>query len=193
MQAMHVPPELYSQPTRPLRRSEYERLAALGVFGDEKIELLHGVLVPMSPQGVPHAWVIDYLTMRLAPALVGRARIRVQLPFAASGDSEPEPDVAVVPEQSYRRAHPDTALLIVEVAESSYTRDRRIKTDLYAAAGVPEYWIVHLPAAAVEVHAEPVAGRYTRMETHGPEAILRPGAFPEVEIAVRELVSDDAG
>ncbi len=87
---------------RPLRRAEYDKLIELGVFEeDEKIELLHGFLVAMSPQGTPHAAVGARLAEVLTRILGDRAHVRCQFPFAASEDSEPEPDIAVVPRADY--------------------------------------------------------------------------------------------
>ncbi len=144
-----------------MRRAEYERLVALGAFEDERVELLHGVLVDMSPNKPGHVSPIDRLTMILVPALVGRAIVRVQSPIAAGDESEPEPDLAVVPPGDYRQEHPAHALLVIEVALSSLNKDRHVKAPLYAASGFLEYWIVDVAGQAVEVHAAPADGVYT--------------------------------
>ncbi len=94
---------------RPLRRVEYDKLIELGAFQDEKIELLEGVLVRMSPIGPPHSSAVQKLNAILTPTLAARAAVRIQSPFAALDLSEPEPDVAVVPAGSYDQAHPDKA------------------------------------------------------------------------------------
>lgn len=130
---------------RPLRREEYDRLVEQGCFEDERVELLHGMLITMSPQGPRHATVIENLTMLLVPAVLGRARVRVQSPLAASDDSEPEPDLSMVAPGPRPHGHPHTALLVVEVAETSLAKDRQIKAGIYVACGVPEYWVVNLP------------------------------------------------
>src|SRR5450432_3867156 len=129
---------------RPLRRTEYDQLVTLGAFRGEKIELLEGVLVAMSPIGPPHSSSVQRLNALLVLALVGRAVVRPQLPFAALEFSEPEPDLAVVPLGDYDVEHPAEADLIIEVAESSLAIDRGKKLRLYAACAVPEYWIVNL-------------------------------------------------
>lgn len=169
---------------RPLRRAEYDRLVADGVFDGEKIELLAGYLVRMSPSDGEHAEAITRLMEHLVPLLVGRTRVRVQLPFAASDDSEPEPDVALVPLGTYRADHPAAAVLVIEVSNSSLRLDRGLKAEIYARAGVPEYWIVDLKSEAVEVRREPRGGRYTRLETLGLGDVLRPVALPGVEVPV---------
>src|SRR5688572_1838313 len=104
---------------RPLFRDEYDKLAALGAFEDERLELLEGVLVEMSPPGPPHASSVDKLTMLLVPAVVGRAIVRVQGPFAAENISEPEPDLMVMQPGDYASGHPEQALfpdLVVPVS-----------------------------------------------------------------------------
>jgi Uma2 family endonuclease len=170
-----------AQATRPLRRVEYDRLVELGFFADERLELLEGILVTMSPQGSRHATAIQRLNMTLAPALVGRADVRVQSPFAATDNSEPEPDVAVVPSADYLNAHPSRAFLIIEVAESSVARDRA-KAPLYAVAGVSECWIVNLDDDIVEVHREPRNGVFATVRKHGLGEELRLVAFPEIAV-----------
>jgi len=132
---------------RPLRRVEYDRLVELGVFGkDDKIELLRGALVEMSPQGSQHADCAGVLMTLLIRMLGDRASVRAHSPFAATEDSEPEPDVGVYPPRRYAGAHPKTAFLVVEVAESSLRKDRGLKSEIYAENGVPEYWIVEFLA-----------------------------------------------
>src|SRR6185369_9765060 len=107
-------------------RAEYDQLVAMGVFDNEKVELIKGFIVRMSPTGVPHASVVQALNELFVLALVpsGRASIRIQSPFAASDDSEPEPDVAVLPPGPYRDDHPKAAFLVIEVSESSPRYDR---------------------------------------------------------------------
>src|SRR5689334_18666194 len=106
---------LAPQTTRPLKRAEYERLVAMGAFEDERVELLEGVIVTMSPNHPEHASPVQVLTELLVPALVGRAGVRVQLSLVAARESVPEPDVAIVPIGDYRHAHPDRAHCVIEV------------------------------------------------------------------------------
>jgi Uma2 family endonuclease len=173
---------------RPLSRADYDRMVALGLFDDERVELLHGVLVRMSPQGPLHSEVIDRLTERLVPVLLGRARVRIQGPLAASDDSEPEPDVAVLPPGDYSQEHPARALLVIEVSETSLTKDRHVKAGLYAASGIPEYWIVNLPERVIEVHSRAEEGAYRRTETRRPGDEIAPVEFPDVRIRVDEIL-----
>lgn len=173
---------------RPLKRTEYERLVELGVFVDERVELLAGVLLAVSPQGARHAQTIQRLTHRLVIALDRRAEVRVQLPLAVSDESEPEPDLAVVAPGDYSAGHPSAALLVIEVAETSQHRDRTLKGQVYAAAGVPEYWLCDLAAGAIEVHREPAADGYRRLETRRTGESVAPGAFPDLVLSVDDLL-----
>jgi Uma2 family endonuclease len=175
-------------PIRPLHRVEYDRLAELGCFEDERLELLFGTIVTVSPPGPEHSDVVCRLMTRLVVALDGRAMVRAQVPLAVSDDSEPEPDVAVVPLGDYTREHPRTARLVVEVSESSLRKDRGLKAPLYAAAGIEEYWIVDLVDRVVEVHRAPRDGRYTEVSREGRESTLRPLAFPDVAVALGDLL-----
>ena len=176
------------QVVRPLRRAEYEALVALGSFQDERIELLDGALVPMSPIGPPHSSAVQNLLDLLHPALLGPATVRVQSPFAAHELSEPEPDIAVVPRDDYANAHPSQAYLIIEVADSSLPSDRDTKLQVYALSGVPEYWIVNLRERCIEVHTSPAGRAYTSMfrVEHGQS--LHPERFPDVELSVADVI-----
>jgi Uma2 family endonuclease len=181
------PSQIAPESPRPLTRVEFDRLVALGFFEDENVELLYGVLVQMTPQDPPHSSVVQRLTTLLVPPLVGRAEVRIQLPFAASDDSEPEPDVAIVPAGDYRARHPHEAWLVIEVAHSSHRKDRSVKSRLYAECEVAEYWIVDVAARAVEVYTEPNDGNYktTVVRRSGDE--LAPGRFPDLILRVDDL------
>jgi Uma2 family endonuclease len=172
---------------RPLRRAEYDQLVALGAFAGERLELLQGALVTMSPQHAPHAATISRLTKLLVRRLADTYELRFQLPLAIAEDSEPEPDVAIVAAGDYQRAHPTTALLVIEVADSSLARDRR-KAALYAAAGIPECWIIDLAARVVEVYRAPSASGYTAQRTVMLGEVLSPLAVPELALAISELM-----
>ena len=181
------PALLQPERVRPLLRKEYDRLVAEGCFEDERVELLDGVLVTMSPQGGRHsavtAWIVERLIRPLDPAY----EVRAHSPFAASDVSEPEPDVGVYPRGSYAD-HPERAFLLVEVADSSLRKDRKIKTGIYAAAGVPEYWIVDLDHDEVEVLTEPRRARYRKRTTLRRGDTLRPTALPGIAIAVADIL-----
>jgi Uma2 family endonuclease len=179
---------LGSERIRPLRREEYDQLIELGCFADERVELIDGVLVAMTPQGAPHVYVIHRLTELLMPVLRGRATFRAQAPLALGDASEPEPDFAIVPHGKYADAHPTHALLVVEVADSSLRKDRILKGRLYARAGIPEYWIMNVSARCVEVYRAPSGGSYAKTSTHGLDDVLHPEAFPDIAVPVADLL-----
>lgn len=172
---------------RSWKRSEYDRLVELGLFQDERVELLQGVLVKISPQLAPHASTVQKLNQLLMTRLQGRFSLRIQSPIALSDDSEPEPDAAVVPLGDYEAEHPSTALLIVEVSDTTLNKDRG-KAAVYANAGIGEYWIVNIGARTVEVYSSPDGDRYAEVRTLRPGDTLRPAALVDVAIAVTEIL-----
>jgi Uma2 family endonuclease len=180
--------DLTPERVRPLKRVEYERLVSEGLFDDERIELLGGVIVEMSPQDTRHAALTERLDLELKRAAAATMSVRVQLPFAASDDSLPEPDIAVVPRMDYDEAHPDRAHLIVEVANSSLRKDRAIKGEVYARAGVPEYWIANVVERQIEVHTEPTADSYFKIVIFRPGDVIRSAALVGAEIAVSDVI-----
>jgi Uma2 family endonuclease len=186
-----VDPELQCERLRPLLRREYDRLVDLGFFEDERIELLRGVLVEMSPQGDAHASIAEWLAQRLGSMLpFDEYRVRSHSPFAASDDSEPEPDVMVSRRVAGQPGHPTTAVLLVEVALESLRKDRKLKLGIYAEAGVPEYWIVDVERERVEVYTQPSGREYQRCEVIERTGVLRPTQLPGVELAVATLPWD---
>lgn len=173
---------------RRLRRAEYDAIVAMGVLGSDRVELLEGVIVAMSPNDPAHASPVELLTAVLVPALVGRGRVRVQLPIVAAGDSEPEPDLAVVPIGDYSREHPASAYLIIEVADSSLRKDRLVKGPLYARSGFQEYWVVNVSARCFEVHRGPSVDGWASVTRHGVGDVVHPVAFPDVAVSIAEIV-----
>ena len=182
-EAFVIEPEL----VRPILRSEYDRMIEAGVFQDDHVELIRGVLVKISPQLAPHASTVQKLTQLLMARMQGRFGVRIQSPLALSDDSEPEPDVAIVPLGDYDTEHPRTALLVIEVADTSLRKDRG-KAAIYASAGISEYWIVHLGARTVEVYASPDGDRYAESRTLRPGDVLRPAAIADVAIEVAVIL-----
>jgi Uma2 family endonuclease len=173
---------------RPLKRVEYDRLVATGAFVDERVELIDGLLVRMSPQGADHAYVLRRLPWLLKQAVGARADVQVQCPLAVASDTELEPDVAVVPPGDYLDDHPDRALLVVEVADSTLRKDRLVKAQLYAGMKVPEYWIVNLEAGVVEVHLAPGPDGYASRATVDREGELRPVALAGVVLRAADFL-----
>jgi Uma2 family endonuclease len=168
----------------PLSRAEYEAMVERGELDDERVELLRGELCRMSPQGPLHAHAATRLSHLLFRALSERAWVRMHSPLAVSADSEPEPDLAVVPRGDFAGEHPTAAHLVIEISSSSLDRDRNIKAALYAGCGIPEYWIVNLVEEVIEVHRNPEGGMYRTVTTSGRGSTIELALFPEVRIAV---------
>ena len=154
---------------RRLSVSEYDAMIAAGIFsGDDRIELLEGYLVEKMTKSPAHS-AATRLTRILLARLVGPGwYVDAQEPIT-TGDSEPEPDVAVVrggPRDHLER-HPSASEvgLVVEVADASLRRDRETKARVYGRAGIPVYWIINVAARTVEVHTEPHGDGYARSMT----------------------------
>ncbi len=159
-------------------RSEYYRLAELDFFQNERVELLEGEIVEMSPQNRPHAAAIGRLNTLLVRSFGDTHIVRVQLPLDIDEHNQPEPDFAVVPIPLVEDSdpHPPTADWIIEVADSSLALDRQRKSELYARAGVPVYWVVNVRESEIEVFSELRDGKYrTRRVFTGNDSV----SFPE--------------
>ena len=179
-------------------RAEYDRLIEAGFFQPgEPIELIGGKLMVGEPQGRRHAWALAIVDHRLRAALGSGWTVRTQMPVDLDDESEPEPDLAVVPgnpeEQPVR--HPARLALIVEVAESSLGTDREVKGSLYARAGLGDYWVVNLVDRCVEVCRErvtdpsaPYGWRYASVTLLRPGETVSPLAAPGARIPVADLL-----
>ncbi|MFP5288706.1 MAG: Uma2 family endonuclease [Thermoanaerobaculia bacterium] len=145
-------------------REEYERAVETGAFEGWKIELVDGVLVDMTPQTSRHAGLATKVSGILAEIDPGDHLFRQHSPLGLTDDSMPEPDIAVVPPDPegdcYISAHPKTAVLVVEIADSSLQYDREVKGRLYAETGIPEYWILNLRSWQLEVYRGPAGDAY---------------------------------
>ena len=188
----------YGTGTRRWTRAEYDRLIELGIFrpGDP-IELIGGELMVAEPQSAPHYTAIQKIARALEAAFGPGWEVRTQGPIGLDEDSEPEPDIAVVPgtPDDYSRAHPSRPTLTVEVAESSLGMDRERKGSLYARALLPDYWILNLVDRVLEVYREPAPDsaapfgwRYARSEVFDASARVTPLAAPGSSIPVSQLL-----
>src|SRR5262245_41474580 len=178
-------------------RDEYERLVDLGVFRGEAVELVGGHLVVGEPQGSYHASALGRAGDALRAALGAGWVVRVQMPAALDDESEPEPDLAVVPGvwADYETGHPATPALVVEVSETSLAFDRGEKAGLYARGGVRDYWIINLVDRVLEVYRDPAPDAdapygwiYRRAERLVAPATVWLLANPDVRISVGELL-----
>jgi Uma2 family endonuclease len=178
-------------------RQEYDRLVEIGVFRDDRVELIGGHLVVAEPQGAYHATAVGAVDDALRAVLPRGWIVRAQMPIALDDDSAPEPDLAVVHggRRDYRDAHPARPVLAIEVAEASLETDRHDKGSLYARAGIDDYWIVNLVDRVVEVYrgprvdaSAPYGWRYGSVEHVRPPAVVVPLALPDVAIAVADVL-----
>ena len=164
-------------------------MVEMGLFDNERVELLKGFIVRMSPQKSRHAGAVQFLTQFFVQALSssGRVSVRVQLPLATGEDSEPEPDIALVPAGAYRDHHPDDAYLVIEVAETSLPADRE-KAEVYAEGGIEEYWIVDTVHDLIEVRTDIVDGVYTRVTPYRRGQLVTPRAFADLTVSVADVL-----
>jgi Uma2 family endonuclease len=169
---------------------DYHRLTEAGIVS-KRTELLRGVIVDKMGKSPLHSWLVrlffDWLSAEVGPGF----HVRKEEPLTLA-DSEPEPDIAVVAgaPDDYRAAHPATAQLVIEVAVSTEPIDRA-KAEVYAEAGVEEYWLVLPERQVVEVHTLPSPGGYTRQRTHGRDQTISPGAFPHASLDLSRVFPTD--
>lgn len=178
---------------RKLSVAEYHRMGEAGILTeDDRVELIEGELIAMSPIGSGHSGTINSLNRLLVLAVGDRGVVAVQNPVRLDDHSEPQPDFSVLRPRAddYRRATPVPAdvLLIVEVADSSLAYDRTVKRALYASHGIPEFWIVNLGAGEVEVHRQPSGERYESITRFGRGGMLEPALLPGIAIPVSALL-----
>ena len=173
---------------------EYDRMIELGVFdshSERRIELIHGELREMTPAGPTHEDAVDFLTCwSIENVDKNQVRVRIQNSIGLpESDSAPEPDVAWVKAGSYRDERPgaEVVLLVIEVADSSLVTDQREKANLYAEAGIPEYWIVNIPHWRIDCYRDPAGDTYQSVVRYDMTTSVSPLAFPGVKLKVREL------
>jgi Uma2 family endonuclease len=172
---------------------EYYQMGRAGVLrDDDRVELIQGEIVDMTLIGTRHMAAVNVLNRWLAAGCGARAIVQVQGPIRIGADSEPQPDVTVLRARDdlYRTVRPGAAdvLLLIEVSDTSLPYDRGVKLPLYARAGLSEVWIVDLEGAHVEMYREPFPDGYRQVETRGRGARIQPAAFPDLMLAVTDLL-----
>jgi Uma2 family endonuclease len=169
---------------------EYHRMIEAGIFDENnRVELIEGELIEMAAAGGRHIATVNDLTMWFAPRLLGRAIVSIQNPVRLP-HSEPEPDVALIrPRPAHLRTDTPRAedvLLIIEVSDTTFGWDRGTKLPIYAAAGIPEVWIVDLERRRILVHRLPDGDLYREAIVIDAGA-LAPSAFPDLAITMDEI------
>ncbi|HEY9085608.1 MAG TPA: Uma2 family endonuclease [Candidatus Tyrphobacter sp.] len=173
--------------------SEYEAMVEHGILTpDDRAELLSGEIVEKMTIGSRHAACVSRLECAFRKALGDRILLRTASPVALPPNSEPEPDVALLRprEDFYAAKHPRATdvFLVIEVADSSLWVDRTIKLELYAAAGIPEYWIVDLTSNAIEIYTAPRGGAYSRKSIASSDEAIALVAFPDFALCAANVI-----
>ncbi|MCG8390641.1 MAG: Uma2 family endonuclease [Cytophagales bacterium] len=177
---------------RLIQVDEYYRMAEVGILTEnDRVELIYGEIIEMSPIGNKHASVVDRLNKTLNNTIGDTGIIRVQGPVRINDLNEPEPDLTLLKlkEDYYADAHPtaNDVLVIIEVSDTTYQYDREIKSPLYASAEIPEFWLVNVEKKEVEVYTSPAKGAYKKMEIFYPEDTLSL-RFCNRSVAVKEIL-----
>jgi Uma2 family endonuclease len=174
---------------------EYYRMAQVGILSSrDRVELIDGEIVLMTPVGARHAGCLTSATYALIRAAGDDAIVRSQAPVRLDVHYEPEPDLALLRPRSdfytSRHAGPGDVLLIVEIADSSIGYDRHVKAPLYAMSGIPEYWIADLNANVLWKYAAPDRGRYQRVEECRRGQSIAPQLLPSCVVPVDAFLTE---
>jgi Uma2 family endonuclease len=180
------------RPRRLFTVDEYHRMAEAGVFGpEERVELIEGEILEMSPIGPRHAGCVINANRLFVTRLGDRAVVSPQNPVVIRPRSEPQPDLLVLRPRavSYSREHPspEDILLAVEVADTTARFDRLVKARLYSRAAIAEFWLLLTQECALEVYRRPDPDGYTEVTRLDGEAAVSPLAFPDVRFAVADF------
>ncbi len=184
---------------RPLRWTVamFHTVNATGAFAGRRPMLIRGVILEQGPMNEPHATALEKTMERLRLAFGTGWRVRGQLPLVFGLEIDPMPDVAILPGDSLNptRAHPTTAALVVEVSDTTLTIDMTEKAELYATAGIPEYWVLDINAQQLHVYRNPAplptglgATAYQSRNALGPTDTVSPLAAPNSTIRVADLL-----
>ena len=169
---------------------DYHRMIETGILANRRVELLQGDILEMSPEGPEHYFLGDETSDYLKQLLAGRAIVRFDGPITLA-DSEPEPDIAIVrlPKAQYRSRHPgpEDIYWIIEYADSSLVKDLEEKQQIYAAAGIQEYWVVNLKAKQLKMFREPKGEAY-RVERSLTAGEIAPLAFLDIGLSVKKVL-----
>ena len=181
-------------PRRALDVETYHGMAAAGLLRrEDRVELIEGELVWMSPAGVPHIGTVMALTRIFATQVADRAEVLVQMPVRLDRFNEPEPDIALLRprDDRYLAGEPPgggDVLLLVEVSKTSLRMDREVKAPLYARFGIPEYWIVDLTRRLVILHRSPTTEGYADEREAKASEIIAPHLLPNVQVPLTQFL-----
>jgi len=172
---------------------QYHQMIESGILSDrDRVELIQGEIIEMSPVGRRHAACVDRLAELMILRLASKVIVRTQNPIRLSDDSEPQPDLALLRRRDdyYKTGHPQPGdiFLAIEVSDTTIDFDREVKIPLYAKEGITEVWLVDLNTQSVEVYQEPLSGQYQFIQHCDQGQTLAPQAFPETQFTVNQLV-----
>jgi Uma2 family endonuclease len=173
--------------------TEYNRMAETGILSeDDRVELIEGEIIEMSPIGSRHAACVRRLDALFNRQLAGAAQVSAQNPILLDEYSEPQPDIALLKPRHdfYAEAHPlpSDVWLIVEVADTSIEYDRKVKAPLYAQAGIPEMWLVNLAEETIEVYTQPENGAYQKAGSFARGDSFSSTIFRELRLSVEDIL-----
>jgi Uma2 family endonuclease len=173
---------------------QYQKMGKVGILHeDDRIELIRGEIIVMDPMTPHHVWSVMLLINFLLRRAPDTVRVNPRCPFRLSNDSEPHPDAALIRPRRYWDAlpTPEDVFVVTEVADTSQKYDREIKLPLYAAAGIPEAWLVDLADNAIERHTEPKGDIYTQIRRYRRGAVMESVAVPTLAVPVAEFLPPD--
>ncbi|OKH42009.1 hypothetical protein NIES2101_33525 [Calothrix sp. HK-06] len=171
---------------------EYHRMIEAGILDNRRVELLRGEIVEMAPEGEPHSYFSSEAEEYLKSLLADRAKVIVGKPITLPNGSEPEPDIAVIQRlgRQYLQHHPypENIFWVIEYSNTSLEKDLEIKTEIYAEAGINEYWVVNLRTRELIVFRNPRNKKYTYKSTL-TAGIINPLSFPNIAVSVGAIIS----
>jgi Uma2 family endonuclease len=171
---------------------DYHQMIEMGLIDERKVELVNGAIIEMSPEGAPHSSYCGEIAEYLRRILGNSAKVREAHPITLVNNSEPEPDIAIVRNRStlYRDRHPypEDIFWLIEIANSTLTKDLGMKKDLYAAAGIEEYWVLNLQLSALIVFRDLTTSGYQSTTTL-VSGMITPLAFPDLSIDLQRLLA----
>ena len=176
-------------------RDEFYRMDDLGFFAEKRVELIEGEIIEMAPMGSPHVTCVMILGLLLQEFFGSDFCVRTQGTLDLGADSQPQPDAAVVlgTFRDYAQAHPTTAVLLIEVSDSTLAIDRNVKASVYARGRISEYWIINLKNRCVEVYRKPIEDPnlgfiYSERTVFGENQSISPLAKPQSKIKVADML-----
>jgi Uma2 family endonuclease len=173
---------------------EYERMIEVGILTKyDHLELIRGEILTLEPISPPHAFCSMMLTDLLVPNAPDEVRVTVRSPIRLSDESVPQPDVTLICAAGYEPAYPGAGdvHIVIEIADRTPEFDRNTKLPLYAAAGIPEAWIVDIAAERIERHTEPAADGYQLIRHFGRGTVVESVAIPTVAIPLDAVLGGD--